>query len=116
MNVSFFGELLTTISDRGRQLLDFSGIAGNQGDTVESLSQALLSGRGEASGVALARQILSRYRELNDERRLAFFQVLATSFLPDADKVATAARAYLQGPDQDALKRLTDALEPPREE
>ena len=45
MNVSFFGELLTAIADRGRQILDLSGIVPAQGETVESLSQALLSGR-----------------------------------------------------------------------
>jgi malonyl-CoA decarboxylase len=62
MNVSFFGELLTAISDRGRQILDLSGIGASHGETAEALSQALLSGRGEASGVVLARQILTRYQ------------------------------------------------------
>ncbi|MGF1618996.1 MAG: malonyl-CoA decarboxylase [Rhodomicrobiaceae bacterium] len=116
MNVSFFGELLSAISDRGRQLLDLSGIASSQDETVEGLSEALLSGRGEASGVALAQQILALYRELNDEQRLEFFRFLAGSFGPDPEQVATTARAYLQAPGSDTLKRLTQAVESPRQE
>jgi malonyl-CoA decarboxylase len=114
MNVSFFGELLTTISERGRQLLDFSGITSSPGETIEDLSQALLSGRGEASGVALARQILQRYDSLDQERRHAFFRFLAEAFGPEADKVEKSAKAYLQSPGPDTLKRLTQAVEAPR--
>ena len=87
MNVSFFGELLTAISDRGRQILDLSGIVSSQGETVESLSRALLSGRGEASGVVLARQILTRYKALDDDGRHQFFRFLAETITPDTDKV-----------------------------
>lgn len=114
MNVSFFGELLTAISDRGRQLLDLSGIVSWQGETIESLAQALLSGRGEASGVALARQILTHYDALDEAARHQFFRFLADSFTPDADRLSSAARAYLQAPGPEAVKRLTQAIESPR--
>jgi malonyl-CoA decarboxylase len=113
MNVSFFGELLTTISERGRQLLDFSGIT-SPGETVEDLSRALLSGRGEASGVALARQILQRYDGLDAAGKHNFFRFLAEAFSPDAAKVEKMAKAYLESPGPDALKRLTEAVETPR--
>ena len=58
MDVSFFQEILTKISERGRQILDLSFIGGGEQETLESLCHALVSSRGEASGVALARQIL----------------------------------------------------------
>jgi malonyl-CoA decarboxylase len=114
MNVSFFGELLTTISERGRQLLDFSGITSAPGETIEDLSRALLSGRGEASGVALARQILQRYEQLDQSGRHQFFRFVAEAFGPDSDKVEKTAKAYLQTPGPDTLKRLTQAVEAPR--
>ncbi|HEY7645255.1 MAG TPA: malonyl-CoA decarboxylase N-terminal domain-containing protein, partial [Hyphomicrobiales bacterium] len=114
MNVSFFGELLTAISERGRQLFDLSGIVSGQGETIETLAQALLSGRGEASGVALARQILTRYDALDDAARHQFFRFLADSFTPDADRLSSAARAYLQTPGPETVKRLTQAVESPR--
>jgi len=114
MNVSFFQQMLTTISDRGRQLLDFSGIVSGPGETIEDLSRALLSGRGEASGVALARKILERYGGLSAERRHAFFRFLAEAFGPEQDRLEKAARAYLDAPGPEALKRLTQAVEAPR--
>ena len=65
MNMSFFGELLQSIADRGRALLDRTrerrGDAGRARPTLVDLCEHLLSGRGEASGVALAREILTRY-------------------------------------------------------
>jgi malonyl-CoA decarboxylase len=113
MNVSFFGELLTTISERGRQLLDFSGIT-SPNETMEDLCRALLSGRGEASGVALARQILQRYGDLDREAKRAFFRFLADAFSPDAGEVEKTAKAYLETPGPETLKRLTEAVETPR--
>ncbi len=55
MNTSFFGELLQTISERGRALLarDRRGDASARSESLVELCEDLLSGRGEASGVAL---------------------------------------------------------------
>ncbi len=47
------------------------------------LCEHLLSGRGEASGVALARDILGRYGELTTGPRIAFFEALAQRFGTD---------------------------------
>ena len=62
-STSFLGDLMVSIADRGRSLL---GIQGGQGDAaradVAALFEALLSGRGEASGVALATEILASGR------------------------------------------------------
>ncbi len=116
MNVSFFQELLTAISERGRQLLDLSGITSGPGETIETLSQALLSGRGEASGVAIARQILAGYEDLSAEKRAAYFRFLADAFSPDAETLEKAVRLYIDEPGPESLKRLTLAIEPPRAE
>jgi len=66
MNTSFFGELLQTISERGRALLagDRRGDASARSESLVELCEHLLSGRGEASGAAMAREILTRYAEL----------------------------------------------------
>ena len=65
MNTSFFGEMLQTISERGRALIDRArdrrGDAAARSASLVELCEELLSGRGEASGVALAREILSAY-------------------------------------------------------
>ena len=56
----------------------------------ESLAVSLLSGKGEASGVALATEILDRYRELKTGPRIAFFEALTEHFGQDRARVEAA--------------------------
>ena len=66
MNGSFFGDMLQTIADRGRALMarDRRPPSEQLSANLVDLCEDLLSGRGEASGVALASEILARYGEL----------------------------------------------------
>ena len=64
--------------------------------------------------MALARQILTRYKSLDDAGRHQFFRFLAETITPDTDKVMNAARGFVQAPGPDTLKRLTQLTEPPR--
>jgi malonyl-CoA decarboxylase len=115
MNVSFFQEILSKISDRGRQILDLSSLIGTAGhDSFESLCQALVSSRGEASGVALARRILDHYRESNQEEKDTFFSFLATQFIPNGTAIKNAAKAYIENPTQQRLDKLIESVESPR--
>ncbi len=121
MNTSFFGELLQTISERGRALIDRTlerrGVAPEaQSDGLVELCEALLSGRGEASGVALAREILTRYAELKTGPRIAFFEALATRFGPDPDRIAAAVAAWERAPTDSAAAELHHAAEARRQE
>ena len=58
MNSSFFGDMLASIAERGRALLDrtrdHGGGQAARSENLADLCEELLSGRGEASGVALA--------------------------------------------------------------
>ena len=104
MSTRFFQDMLGSIAERGRQLIDRSSArdvakssrksSERSADTIEELSRALLSGRGEASGVALARQLLDRYTGLPVSDRIKFFELLGRDFGPD----------------------LLRAVEPPRQE
>jgi malonyl-CoA decarboxylase len=117
MEVSFFQEILSKISDRGRQILDLSSYIGSgSGESLEDLCKALVSSRGEASGVALARSVLSHYRDATDEERDTFFAFLATHFIPVEANVERAAKAYLEVPSQQALDKLIESLDSPRQE
>lgn len=115
MNVSFFQELLSSISVKGRQLFDLSRQPGET-HTIESLSRILISGRGEASGVALAQQILSRYRDLNAAGRKSFFAFITVAFAPNVETVRAAAEAYLKNTSPETLSNLAAAVEPARQE
>ena len=120
MNTSFFGELLQTISERGRALLDRTGnrraASAAHSDGLVDLCEELLSGRGEASGAALAHEILTRYGELKTGPRIAFFEALASRFGPDRDRLAAAVEAWRRDPSDAATSELRAAAEPRRQE
>src|SRR3954453_19015088 len=115
---AFFSDLLTSISERGRTLLRRVGSSEPKQDGAEliSLCEALVSGRGEASGTAMAREVLDRYRHLNDAQRLAFFEALTRDFGPDREKLARVIESWrAQRSDEDASD-LHFASEPRRQE
>jgi malonyl-CoA decarboxylase len=115
VNVSFLQELLGTIAEQSRQLLPRSLGGTAPEEDVDELARALLSGRGEASGVAIASAILARYRMLEPRERRAFLTYLAT-MEPDAEAVMEAAKAYLATPQPGNIATLQRAVESPRQE
>jgi malonyl-CoA decarboxylase len=119
MNTSFFGELLQTISERGRAFLArgerrVSGSA--RSESLLQLCEDLLSGRGEASGVALAREILNHYSELTTGPRIAFFEALAQNFGIDPTRMAEAIAAWREKPSDETAAEVHAASEPRRQE
>ena len=120
MNTSFFGELLQSISDRGRALLDRTRPrrpdAGARSEDLVALCEELLSGRGEASGVALAREILTRYTELTIGPRIAFFEALAQRFGTEQDALKAAIETWQREPSEAAAAEIHQAAEPRRQE
>src|SRR5262245_45078639 len=100
---AFFSELLATISERGRSLLRRAGPTDEKPDAdgLLELCEALLSGRGEASGTAMAREVLDHYQDLDTDGRLTFFQALVRDFWPDHKKLEKAIEAWRAAPDED---------------
>ena len=119
MNASFFGELLQAIAERGRALIDRTRDrrgAEERSQSLIELCEELLSGRGEASGVAMAREILARYEELTTGPRIAFFEALAHRFGTDHERIAAAVAAWQRNPSEHAVADLRAAAEPRRQE
>lgn len=115
MNVSFLQELMNTLAEQSRALLPKS-LFGADEDNIEALARALMSGRGEASGVAIARQLLIRLKRATADERRHFFAYLADELQPDPDGVREAAKVYLEAPSEASLKALQEATESPRRE
>jgi malonyl-CoA decarboxylase len=118
MNSSFFSELLQTIADRGRALVDrrwsrYDNPAQRSESLIE-LCEQLLSGRGEASGVALAREVLERYSALTVGPRIAFFEALVRRFGPDHTRIDGAVEAWRAAPSDTTAADLHTAAEPRR--
>ncbi len=120
MNTSFFGELLQTIAERGRALLDRGrdrrGDASARSENLVELCEYLLSGRGEASGVALAREILGHYAELTTGPRIAFFEALAQRFGTGPARMEQAITAWRTAPSDATAAEVHAASEPRRQE
>jgi malonyl-CoA decarboxylase len=118
MNVSFFGELLQAISERGRALLarNRRGEASARSESLVELCEDLLSSRGEASGVARAREILARYGELTTGPRIAFFEALSERFGPDPARLQAAIAAWRERASDATAAELHAASEPRRQE
>ncbi len=76
----------------------------------------LLSERGEANSVAIARQLVARFGTLPDDQQGGFFDRLSRDFSPAPQAVLSVAQAYAQDPSAENLIRLTHVAEPPRQE
>jgi malonyl-CoA decarboxylase len=110
--------MLQSIAERGRALIDRTRdrreAAQQRSATLVQLCEDLLSGRGEASGVALAREIIGRYAQLKTGPRIAFFEALATRFGPDHEALEGAIAKWRAAPSDAAASSLHHASEPRR--
>ncbi|MEJ2593224.1 MAG: malonyl-CoA decarboxylase family protein, partial [Candidatus Thiodiazotropha sp.] len=112
---SWFERLLDNVADRGLELIGLRDRSAQGAPSDAELCHRLVEGLGEASNIALAREILQRWNSMDETRRLEFLHILAVEFDPDAEAIAQAAADY-RPRDPAALKRLLEASEPPRQE
>ncbi|MDI7862683.1 malonyl-CoA decarboxylase [Rhizobiaceae bacterium n13] len=115
---SLFSEMLQTITERGRRFLSF----GAREDALDPMSviaercETLLSSRGEASGMALAKDILDRWRTFDIKSQQVFMRMLLARFGPKVERLETAIDAYRADQSPKALLELHVAAEPRRQE
>ncbi len=118
MQTSFFADLLHSIAARGRAILHRAQRGGVRptSESLIGLCEDLLSRRGEASGVALARDVLAQFADLTPDARLGFFETLASLFGPDHERLTAAVEAWQRDPTVKATVELSAAVEPRRQE
>ncbi len=112
---SWFERMLDNVADRGLELLGLRERGEADAPSDAELCHRLVEGLGEASNIALAREILQRWESMDETDRLDFLHILAVEFDPDPEAIAQAAAAY-HPKDPAALHRLLEASEPPRQE
>ena len=123
MSVGFLSDLLQTIAERGRGVIERawpSAVGASErphtANQLLALCDALLSRRGEASGVAIAGAILDGYAMFGEAERIEILDALERRYGPDERAVSRAVDAYQAAPGGDNLKRLQQAVEPRRQE
>jgi malonyl-CoA decarboxylase len=112
---NWFERLLDNVADRGLELIGLRDRGERDAPSDAELCHRLVEGLGEASNIALAREILQRWATMDEARRLEFLQILAVELDPDPKAIAQAAADY-QPREPAALRRLLEASEPPRQE
>jgi malonyl-CoA decarboxylase len=116
VNTDFFGALLQTVAERGRALMGLGRVAAAGPSEILRRIDQLLSSRGEASGVALAQQILASYATLPPAARDDVLIALNDRFGPDMTALGEAVQRFSQEPDLAAAARIHRASEPRRQE
>ena len=111
----WMSQMVSTIADLGRQYFDRSAHDTVLEDT-RRLCHDLLSGRGEASGTALAREVVTLFRDMEGPDRVAFLQMLNDEFSYDPIELRAAAKIYAEDPSDENYLLLCKNVEAPRQE
>lgn len=112
--MTLLADLLSTVFERRyrREASD----ATKDGRPLIEMAAALVGSAGETSGLALAREILSRFSDLEDEDKLAFFHDVATTMNIDPEAVRTTLDDYERTPSKTSYRAFAEAAEPARQE
>ncbi len=116
--------LLQTLLSRGRTIQRrasslsalFSGSGRSNRERLDTLCRQLLSGRGEASGLKFAQEIIARYSQLEPQAKRDFFLMLAEDHAPDWQVARAAWAENERAQSRGSYQALIRALEPPRQE
>ena len=87
-------EIISSIADVGQKLFKKSVIKKNDLDSILSLCDDLISNKGAAFGITVARDITDLYQTLTPENKLLFFKKINEKFKPNHSKVDEAIRKY----------------------
>ena len=115
MSTISLNQLLHSVADAGIEL--FRRRIPNKRSTPEDIAgwcEEIMSIVGEASGVAIARQIVTGYKGLNDKEKTVFLTCLLENFGVDSEKILDCAIEYNDKRDSESFERLFHEVEPRR--
>ena len=87
-------EIISSIADVGQKLFKKNEIKKNDLDSIISLCDDLISNKGAAFGITVARNITDLYQTLSPENKLLFFKKINEKFKPNHTKVGEAIETY----------------------
>ena len=105
-------DLLKRIADAGRQL---RGNTETRPPELIDLCEAVLRGKGEATGIASAIDVLDGYRALSAQDKVRFFEQVLARFSGDPKRIQKALEHFAKDPAR-AGRELHFASEPPTQE
>ena len=87
-------EIISSIADVGQKLFKKSVVKKNDLESIISLCDDLISNKGAAFGITVARDITDLYQTLSPEKKLLFFKKINEKYRPNHTKVTDAINLY----------------------
>jgi malonyl-CoA decarboxylase len=109
-------QIISSIADVGKQLFNKKDIKKNDLDSILSLCDDLISNKGAAFGITVARDITELYQTLSIENKILFFKSINEKYRPSFTKVNKAIDVYKNSQNEKTLSDLFKVSEGKRRE
>ncbi|MDC6474526.1 malonyl-CoA decarboxylase family protein [Candidatus Pelagibacter ubique] len=109
-------QIISSIADAGQKIFSIKNIKKNDLESIISLCDDLISHKGAAFGITVARDITELYQSLSPENKLLFFQKINEKYKPSFKKVNEAIENYTKSQNERALSDLFKVSEGNRRE
>ena len=109
-------QIISSIADAGQKLFSKKNLKKNNIDSIISLCDELISNKGAAFGITVARNITELYQSLSLENKLLFFKKINEKYKPSFTKVNEAIESYTVAQNEKTLSDLFKVSEGKRRE
>ena len=109
-------QIISSIADAGQKLFSIKNIKKNNLESIISLCDDLISHKGAAFGITVARDITELYQSLSPENKLLFFKQINEKYKPSFKKVNEAIENYTKSQNERTLSDLFKVSEGNRRE
>ena len=99
-------EIISSIADAGKKLFIKKDFKKNDLDLIINLCDDLISNKGAAFGITVARDITELYKTLTQENRLLFFKKINEKYKPSFTDVDKAIEIYKNSQNEKTLSGI----------
>ena len=110
-----FKKFFSSIADAGQRLIGKKPLRKDLTSALQ-LCNDLISFKGVASGIAIAREITEIYSLFDTDQKLSFFKEINKQFSPNNNEVEKKIAQYLEEKNEQSLNALGSAVEGNRQE
>ena len=109
-------KIFETIADAGQKILEKKPLTNIKKKSLIELCNDLLSSKGAAFGITLARDILFRYHNLSVEEKLKFLKLINDTYKPDDREIEKAIENYNKNKNSQSALNLSRVTSGKRKE
>ena len=109
-------KIFETIADAGQKILEKKPLTNIKKRSLIELCNDLLSSKGAAFGITLARDILFRYHNLSVEEKLKFLKLINDTYKPDDREIEKAIENYNKNKNSQSALNLSRVTSGKRKE